>query len=159
MSVNMNVKDYEAPFQEAFPGMELRKQDPWRYWLTVPGGGAARRRPDPGREVRHPHLSTIVGEDMREHFLVDYILAGEVVVTLLVKVDREKPEVPSLAPLIAGALVYEREIHDLFGIIPIGPSRTCAGRSCRRTGRRACIPCARTSRSPAPRPTAPEEVK
>ena len=120
MTVNMNVKDYEAPFREAFPGLELRKQDPWRYWLTVPATDLHAVVKALGEKFGIRHLSTIVGEDRREHFLVDYILAGEVVVTLCVKVDREKPEVPSLAPLIEGALVYEREIYDLFGVVPTG---------------------------------------
>ncbi len=31
-----------------------------------------------------------------------------------------KPSVPSLAGLVPGAMVYERELKDLFGIIPVG---------------------------------------
>jgi Ni,Fe-hydrogenase III component G len=34
--------------------------------------------------------------------------------------DHDKPEVPSLAAMIPGAIVYERELKDMFGIIPVG---------------------------------------
>jgi formate hydrogenlyase subunit 5 len=120
MSVNLNVKDYEAPLREAFPGRDVRKQSPWRYWLTVPPEALLDTVRALGDRLGIRHLSTIVGEDRRETFQVNYILAGEVVVTVCVPLDHAKPEVPSLAPVIEGALVYEREIHDLFGIVPVG---------------------------------------
>lgn len=34
--------------------------------------------------------------------------------------QEEPPEFPSLTPLIAAAAWYEREIHDLFGLVPLG---------------------------------------
>lgn len=34
--------------------------------------------------------------------------------------DGDRPEFPSLTPIIPGAAWYEREIHDLFGILPSG---------------------------------------
>ena len=57
---------------------------------------------------------------MREHFLLSYPFLGGTVVTLLVKIDKDKPEVPTLADTVAGAIVYEREIHDIIGITPVG---------------------------------------
>jgi Ni,Fe-hydrogenase III component G len=57
---------------------------------------------------------------MRDAFLGNYVFTGEKVVVLQVRINREKPEVPSLAQLIPGAIVYERELKDLFGIIPVG---------------------------------------
>lgn len=38
-------------------------------------------------------------------------------VTLRVWIDREKPELPSLAQFIPGANWHERETHDFFGIV------------------------------------------
>lgn len=41
-------------------------------------------------------------------------------VELVVSVDPDRPEVPSLAPLSFPASRFEREMHDLFGIVPVG---------------------------------------
>jgi len=41
-------------------------------------------------------------------------------VELVVDVDRRRPEVPSLAELSFPASRFEREFHDLFGIVPVG---------------------------------------
>jgi len=41
-------------------------------------------------------------------------------VELVVDVDRQRPEVPSLAELSFPASRFEREFHDLFGIVPVG---------------------------------------
>ena len=41
-------------------------------------------------------------------------------IELVLSVDRQRPEVPSLAALSFPAGRFEREIHDLFGIVPIG---------------------------------------
>ena len=66
------------------------------------------------------HLSTICGEDMRDHILANYFMSGDVVVTLRVHMDHKKPAVPSLADIIPGAIPYERELRDMFGIDPVG---------------------------------------
>ncbi len=41
-------------------------------------------------------------------------------IELVVEVDRRRPEVPSLAYLSFPASRFEREMHDLFGIVPLG---------------------------------------
>jgi Ni,Fe-hydrogenase III large subunit/Ni,Fe-hydrogenase III component G len=41
-------------------------------------------------------------------------------IELVVEIDRRRPEIPSLAALSFPASRFEREMHDLFGILPIG---------------------------------------
>ena len=41
-------------------------------------------------------------------------------IELVVEIDRRRPEVPSLADLSFPASRFEREMHDLFGIVPVG---------------------------------------
>jgi len=41
-------------------------------------------------------------------------------IELDIEVDRRRPEIPSLAALSFPASRFEREMHDLFGIVPIG---------------------------------------
>ena len=46
--------------------------------------------------------------------------AADRFVTLLISVDAARPEVPSLAMAVPAANWHEREMQDLFGIVPIG---------------------------------------
>ena len=41
-------------------------------------------------------------------------------IELVLGVDRQRPEIPSLGALSFPASRFEREIHDLFGIVPVG---------------------------------------
>ncbi len=74
-------------------------------------------------------LATLVATDETttdNDFKVRYVFeptkpgAQDRFVTLLVSVDATQPEVPSLTTLIPAANWHEREMRDLFGIIPLG---------------------------------------
>ena len=116
----MAVRDYETDLKVLFPNSEVRRSEPRYFWIGVDRGALLDAVKTLRDKLGIRHLTTIVGEDMRDHFLLSYILSGEVVVVLLVKVDRDKPEVPTLSLVTPGATVYERELHDLFGIMPVG---------------------------------------
>jgi Ni,Fe-hydrogenase III component G len=63
------------------------------------------------------HLSTITGLDRGEFFEMLYHLANETVsLTIRTPVPRTEPEVPSICEVIPGAILYEREIQDMFGV-------------------------------------------
>ena len=46
--------------------------------------------------------------------------AADRFVTLLISIDTARPEVPSLTTAVPAANWHEREMRDLFGIIPVG---------------------------------------
>ncbi|MFA5802812.1 MAG: NADH-quinone oxidoreductase subunit C [Thermoleophilia bacterium] len=65
------------------------------------------------------YLSTIIGVDYEEWMETLYMLRSQdhsVPVRLRVKLDREQPEVPSVAYIWSGANWHEREAYDFFGI-------------------------------------------
>jgi membrane-bound hydrogenase subunit beta len=63
------------------------------------------------------HLSTITGLDRGEYFEMLYHLANETVsLTVRTAVPRTDPVVPSVCEVIPGAVLYEREIQDMFGV-------------------------------------------
>lgn len=64
------------------------------------------------------HLSTITGVDLRSQLELIYHLAyeGSIVLSLKVTVPSENPAVPTITDLIPGAVLYEREVHDLLGV-------------------------------------------
>lgn len=64
------------------------------------------------------HLSTITGNDKGENFEVLYHFANEFsVVTVRILTPRAEPKIPSICEIIPGAILYERELPDMFGII------------------------------------------
>jgi Ni,Fe-hydrogenase III component G len=64
------------------------------------------------------HLSTITGVDKGENFEVLYHFANEAaVVTIRILTPRIEPKIPSICEAIPGAILYERELSDMFGII------------------------------------------
>ena len=118
--MTISVADYPKAIQEAFPGKEIIQTRPTRFWIDL--------QPEELRDavtvVKEKlgifHLSTICGEDMRDHILANYFMGGTVCITLRVHMDHAKPTVPSLADLIPGAIPYERELRDMFGVDPVG---------------------------------------
>jgi len=112
--------DFEARLKEAFPNTDIALGGGGRFWVVltpdqlVPAVATLRDK------LSIIQLAVIVGEDARDVFLANYVFTGERVVVLQVRMDHEKPEVPSLANLVPGAIVYERELKDLFGINPVG---------------------------------------
>jgi Ni,Fe-hydrogenase III large subunit/Ni,Fe-hydrogenase III component G len=91
------------------------------------------RPPSPAFGGPGPHamaLATLVATDetmspdgdFKVRYIFEPTLPGvpDQFVTLLVSVDPARPEVPSLTTAIPAANWHEREMRDLFGIIPIG---------------------------------------
>jgi membrane-bound hydrogenase subunit beta len=63
------------------------------------------------------HMSTISGVDKGETFEILYHLAkAESTLHLRTEIPKSPGHVESLTPVIPGAILYERELQDMFGI-------------------------------------------
>jgi Ni,Fe-hydrogenase III component G len=110
--------DFEARLKETFPEVTLGSNG--RFWVALTPGELIPAVIALREKFSIVQLAVIVGEDVRDAFVGNYIFTGEKVVVLQVRMDHEKPEVPTLADIVPGAIVYERELKDLFGINPVG---------------------------------------
>ncbi len=64
------------------------------------------------------HLSTITGVDAEDGIEVIYHLNdGKIALSLRVTVPKANPILPTIVDIIPGAVLYEREVHDLFGVV------------------------------------------
>ncbi len=64
------------------------------------------------------YLATITGLDINENFEILYHFADHrTCLSLRVLVPKTDARIDSISPVIPGALFYEREIQDMFGIV------------------------------------------
>jgi len=70
------------------------------------------------KDLKFKHLSTITGVDLGEKIEVIYHLThkGSIVLSIRLTVSEKNPSVPTVTDLIPGAVLYEREVHDLLGV-------------------------------------------
>ena len=72
-------------------------------------------------ELNIQHLSTITARDTGKELeiLYHFFLDG-VVITVRTTCPREDPTVDSIVPVFPSAVLYERELNDILGIVPKG---------------------------------------
>jgi len=67
------------------------------------------------------YLATISGVDKGENFEIVYHFANQsACINLRTKTPRNLPHIPSICPEIPGAVLYERELQDMFGLVVDG---------------------------------------
>ena len=64
------------------------------------------------------HISTITGVDIGREIEAIYHLSrdGRIELSLTVQVPKDSPILPTVTDIIPGAILYEREVHDLLGV-------------------------------------------
>ena len=64
------------------------------------------------------HLATISGVDLGDHFEVIYHLSSSVTtVNVRILTPRSDPRIPSVCAVIPVAILYERELQDMFWLV------------------------------------------
>ncbi len=72
-------------------------------------------------EAKWGYFITITGLDQGECFeLLYHLAAGAAVLTLRVSLPRAEPTVNSITPIVPSAVVYERELKEMFGLTIVG---------------------------------------
>ncbi len=64
------------------------------------------------------HISTITGIDLGEEIETIYHLSleGRIELSAKVRTTKDNPILPTITDIIPGAILYEREVHDLLGV-------------------------------------------
>jgi membrane-bound hydrogenase subunit beta len=70
------------------------------------------------KDMNITQLSTITGTDLGQEIELLYHFAGKgsIVVTIGIKVPKDSPTVRTITDLVPGAVLYEREIHEVLGV-------------------------------------------
>lgn len=70
------------------------------------------------KDLKFKHLSTITGVDLGKEIEVIYHLSykGSIMLSARLAVSKKNPNIPTIIDIIPGAILYEREVHDLLGV-------------------------------------------
>ena len=65
------------------------------------------------------HISTITGIDSGEEIelIYHFALQGAISISLRTIIPKNSLTIPSIVDLVPGAILYEREVHDMLGVI------------------------------------------
>jgi len=98
--------------------LDIRIQRPRRIFATVSPSNLQDSVRFLLEKFDMKHVATITGIDLGKEIGVYYHLRDGVI-TLSLKVDTPKtePKLPTITSIIPGAEFYEREVHDLFGVV------------------------------------------
>jgi len=97
---------------------EITNPSPQRIFLTVPVRTLVPALEQLKTELGYRHLSTISGVDMGDVFEILYHIGydgGNL--NIRTQIPKADPRLPSICAVIPGAVLYERELQDMFGII------------------------------------------
>lgn len=96
---------------------EIRTPRPRRMFMTINKTDFRKSMKKLVDSEGFKHLSAITGIDVGSKIEVIYHLTrGDLVLSLKVKTSKKNPVLPSIVNLIPGAVLYEREVHELFGV-------------------------------------------
>jgi Ni,Fe-hydrogenase III component G len=70
-------------------------------------------------DLEFKHLSTITGSDLGEELELIYHLTykGSIELSLRITIPESNPVVPTITGSIPGTVLYEREVHDMLGVV------------------------------------------
>ena len=70
-------------------------------------------------ELGFDHISTITGRDLGEELELIYHIAYQNAIELSIKtkIPKENPRITTIIDLYPSAGIYEREVHDLLGVV------------------------------------------
>jgi NADH-quinone oxidoreductase subunit C len=103
--------------------IEAKVQSARRVFVTIDSKSLIEVTKFLAKEKDYTHVATISGLDLVKNLAVIYHLreyhSKEQFITLSLKVEvaKDKPKLPTIIKIIPGAELYEREVHDLFGIV------------------------------------------
>jgi len=111
----------EELIQQVLQGLPVQLKRDRRIFVTIPRTELKKTASILANELNIQHISTITARDTGTdlEILYHFILNG-VVITIKTTCPKTDPTVDSIVDIFPGAILYEREINDLLGIVPKG---------------------------------------
>jgi membrane-bound hydrogenase subunit beta len=102
-------------------GLPVQVKRDRRIFISVPKTDLIKTINILSNELNVQHLSTITARDTGSELeiLYHFLLKG-VVITVRTACSRDDPTVDTIVDIFPGAVLYERELNDILGIVPKG---------------------------------------
>jgi NADH/F420H2 dehydrogenase subunit C len=120
----MNKEELKLKLEELLPPATFEEGAEWTTAIVDPAGweGFARHlRSEAGLEF--DYLFCVTAVDWRTHFTMVYHLTSTIhrhMMVVKVKLDHNRPEIPTVSDIWRTAEFHEREAFDLFGVVFTG---------------------------------------
>jgi NADH:ubiquinone oxidoreductase subunit C len=111
----------EELIAQVLKGLPVQIKRPHRVFLTIPRADLIKTVNILASELNVQHLSTITARDTGAELEILYhFFVNGVVITVRTSCPRNDPTIDSIVGVFPGAILYERELHDILGIVPTG---------------------------------------
>jgi len=98
--------------------LELKTPRRRRVFVTVSSSDYKEFMKYLAQSMRITHISTITGADAGAKIeVMPHLFGWGVELTVKTSVPKDKPECDTVTDIYPGAVLYEREVHDLLGVV------------------------------------------
>jgi len=106
---------------EVLQGLPVQVKRDRRIFIPVPRSNLIKTVNILSNELNIQHLSTITARDTGNELeiLYHFLLKG-VVITVRTTCPKDDPTIDTIVNIFPGAVLYERELNDILGIVPKG---------------------------------------
>jgi Ni,Fe-hydrogenase III component G len=111
----------EELITQVLRGLPVQVKRDRRIYISIPRNDLIKTVNILSSELNIQHLSTITARDTGSELEILYhFLLNGVVITVRTSCPKDDPTIDSIVKIFPGAVLYERELNDILGIVPKG---------------------------------------
>jgi NADH:ubiquinone oxidoreductase subunit C len=111
----------EELISQVLQGLPVQVKRDRRIFIPVPRNDLIKTVNILSSELNINHLSTITARDTgKEIEILYHFLLNGVVITIRTMCPKDDPTIESIVSIFPGAVLYERELNDILGVVPKG---------------------------------------
>ena len=111
----------EELISQVLQGLPVQVKRARRIFIPVPRNDLIKTVNILSSELNINHLSTITARDTgKEIEILYHFLLNGVVITIRTMCPKDDPTIDSIVNIFPGAVLYERELNDILGVVPKG---------------------------------------
>jgi NADH-quinone oxidoreductase subunit C len=111
----------EELISQVLQGLPVQVKRDRRIFIAVPRDDLIKTVNILSSELNINHLSTITARDTgKEIEILYHFFLNGVIITIRTTCPKDDPTIDSIVHIFPGAVLYERELNDILGVVPKG---------------------------------------
>jgi len=111
----------EELISQVLQGLPVQVKRDKRIFIAVPRNDLIKTVNILSSELNINHLSTITARDTgKEIEILYHFFLNGVIITIRTTCPKDDPTIDSIVHIFPGAVLYERELNDILGVVPKG---------------------------------------